>query len=141
MRRTNRQINENKRFLREEKECSRDNNVGAQGGQNHVDCGGGGMTCNHFGECESMNPQMTGGGGPTKGAKHKKSIEKYDYTPDMSLKESIRRNLGLSKKTDLVQIIGEGYVQHITNKKKNHLTQIIEEGYTQTFSYGNRTRR
>ena len=56
--------------LTEEKECSRDNNVGAQGGQNHVDCGGNGMTCNHFGECESMNPQMTGGGGgknPMKG--------------------------------------------------------------------------
>jgi len=40
--------------LREEKECSTDNNVGAQGGQNHVDCGGNGKTCNHFGECVPM---------------------------------------------------------------------------------------
>ena len=57
-------------MLTEIQECSRDNNVGAQGGQNHIDCGGGGMTCNHFGECEKMNPQMTGGGGgknPMKG--------------------------------------------------------------------------
>lgn len=43
-----------KRGLREEKECSTDNNVGAQGGQNHVDCGGNGKTCNHFGECVPM---------------------------------------------------------------------------------------
>tara|TARA_R110001592_G_scaffold362353_1_gene675920 strand:+ start:772 stop:1761 length:990 start_codon:yes stop_codon:yes gene_type:complete len=40
--------------LREEKECSTNNNVGAQGGQNHVDCGGNGKTCNHFGECVPM---------------------------------------------------------------------------------------
>ena len=32
-------------MLYEKPKCSPDNNVGAQGGQNHVDCGGGGKTC------------------------------------------------------------------------------------------------
>ena len=45
--------------------CSQSNNVGAQHGQNHVDCGGNGLTCNGLGECERMSGGMIDGGDHT----------------------------------------------------------------------------
>jgi len=45
--------------------CSQSNNVGAQHGQNHVDCGGNGLTCNGLGECERMGGGMIDGGDHT----------------------------------------------------------------------------
>ena len=38
--------------------CSQNNNIGAQHGQNHVDCGGNGQTCNGMDECELMSPGL-----------------------------------------------------------------------------------
>ena len=59
-----------KTLLREKPECTMDNNVGAQGGKNFVDCGhkNGAHTCNEFGECIKMGPGMvdTGRGGTDK---------------------------------------------------------------------------